>query len=115
MKVFLINGQKFTCRDSMAGDIVETILDEDRLGTQRVYKVCKLIKSGITAIRHYHNIPTFDSDDRDWDGDYNISIYKDKQGINLIHIRSGYQIPRVYIFIGLKEWDSEFDSWLKYL
>ena len=111
--VFLINGHKFSCRNSMAGDTVKDILDEDRLGTRRVYKVIKL-KSGRMALRHYHNVPTFDSDDREWDGDYNISIYKDKQGINLIHTRSGYQIPRVYIFIGLKEWDSEFDSWLEY-
>ena len=112
--VFLINGQKFNCHDSMAGDVVNEILDEDRLGTRRAYKVCKL-KSGIKALRHYHNIPTFDSDDREWDGDYNISMYKDKKGINLIYIRSGYRTPRAYIFVGLKEWDSEFDSWLKYL
>ncbi|MBR3722247.1 MAG: hypothetical protein IKN12_05715 [Selenomonadaceae bacterium] len=112
--VFLINGQEFTCRDSMAGDVVEAIFDEDRLGTKRIYNVRKL-KSGIKALRHYHNIPTFDSDDREWDGDFNISIYKDKQGINLIHTRSGYRIPRVYIFVGLQEWDTEFESWLKYL
>lgn len=112
--VFWINEQKFTCRDFIAGDSVKDILNEDRLGTRRTYKVCKL-KNGIKALRHYHNIPTFDSDDREWDGDFNISLYKDKHGVNLIHIRSGYRIPRVYVFVGLQEWDTEFDSWLKYL
>ena len=112
--VFRVNGQNFTCRDSMAGEIVKDILSEDKLGERRTYNISKL-KCGIKALRHYHNIPTFDSDDREWDGDFNISLYKDKQGINLIHIRSGYRIPRVYIYVGLEEWDAEFASWLKYL
>ncbi len=112
--VFRVNGQNFTCRDSMSGEIVEDILSEDKLGERRTYNICKL-KCGIKALRHYHNIPTFDSDDREWDGDFNISLYKDKHGINLIYIRSGYRIPRVYIYVGLEEWDAEFASWLKYL
>ena len=112
--VFRINGRKFTCRDSMSGQIVKDIFSEDKFGERRSYNICKL-KNGVKALRHYHNIPTFDSDDREWDGDFNISLYKDKQGINLIHIRSGYRIPRVYIYVELQNWDIEFASWLKYL
>ena len=60
-------------------------------------------------------IPTFDSDDRDWDGYSRTVVYRDSEGVNIIHCRHGYLIPRIECYIGLTKSTPAFDEWLKLL
>ena len=60
----------------------------------------------------YNDIPTFDSDDRVWDGNEYIAIYSDKGVINLISCHCGYQIPDIRVYINLKNFDAAFSEWI---
>lgn len=60
-------------------------------------------------------IPTFDSDDRDWDGYSRTVVYRDSEGVNIIHCRHGYLIPRIECYTGLMKSTPAFDECLKLL
>ena len=60
------------------------------------------------------DVPTFDSDDREWDGDKDCVIYFDRE-IILLSCRSGYKVPRIKIYIGLKKAPTDFKNWLIYI
>lgn len=75
----------------------------------------RLSPDGVKFLYFYNDIPTFDSYDRIWDGDeYNI-IYKDSEGVNLIYCRSGYRIPKIKIYVGLKNSNPDFSEYLNKL
>ena len=63
----------------------------------------------------YNNIPTFDSGDREWDSAVHITVYADESGINLIHCRHGYKVPRIKVYIGLQKSIPAFTEWLEKL
>lgn len=63
----------------------------------------------------YESIPTFDSGDREWDSMSHIAVYADDEGINMIHCRHGYAIPRIKVYIGLKKSIPAFNLWLERL
>lgn len=75
-------------------------------------------------LRHYSDekkflfyseeIPTFDSDDREWDSMKYRALYCDDYGVNLIHCHEGYKLPRINICVGLKKASAEFFRWLIY-
>ena len=76
------------------------------------------LRSGTDGVRFlyfYEDIPTFDSYDREWDGNGDTVIYKDAEGINLIYCRSGYKISEIEIYIGLTDAEPDFSEWLNKL
>ena len=112
--VYQVSGQRFKDLSFMKGKITKQIFAKDKYGVRVNYDVIRY-PSGIKSLKHYHNIPTFDSDDREWDGDYCVAIYQGETGINLLHSQSGYKIPRIHIFLGLKKSEPDFSEWLGYL
>lgn len=63
----------------------------------------------------YESIPTFDSGDREWDSMSHLAVYADDEGINMIHCRHGYAIPKIKVYIGLKKSIPAFNLWLERL
>lgn len=61
------------------------------------------------------DIPTFDSEDREWDSVNQITLYEDAGEILLICCKHGYRIPRIEVYIGLVHATTEFAEWLKRL
>ena len=63
----------------------------------------------------YERIPTFDSGDREWDSACHLAVYADADGINMIHCRHGYKVPRIEVYIGLVKSIPAFTEWLERL
>lgn len=78
---------------------------------------CELRKraDGTRFLYFFHDIPTFDSSDRDWDSCCQTAVYRRGEEICMIDCRHGYQIPRILVYIGLTESTPAFDEWLKRL
>ena len=70
---------------------------------------------GTRFLFSYEEIPTFDSEDRDWDGMSHCAVYCDDKGINLIHCRHGYGIARISVYTGLVRAFPDFMKWLERL
>ena len=108
---YQIYDRKFNNLNFSNGDEIKIFAENKFSG----YKLSLMQRSGGEKKFLYQceNIPTFDSDDREWDGFKKCVIYFDR-GINLIHCRYGYKIPRIKIFLNLQQADNgQFLTWLK--
>lgn len=79
------------------------------------YSEIRRHKDGTLFLFSYEDIPTFDSEDRDWDGMSHCAVYCDEKGVNLIRCRHGYFAARINIYIGLKKAFPDFMQWLERL
>lgn len=61
------------------------------------------------------DIPTFDAGDREWDSMSHLAVYRDEQGINMIHCTHGYKIPRIGVYISLLKGIPAFLKWIEIL
>ena len=68
---------------------------------------------GTKFLFSYSSVPTFDSGDREWDSISHIVVYADDAGINMIHCRHGYAIPRIKVYVGLMKTVPAFTTWLE--
>ena len=109
--IFKVNGRKFQDLSFLHG---KDIQDFDSKEWDYVNKLCEY-DDGKRFFYHYHSIPTFDSDDRDWDGSFSLAMFKDEFGIHLIKARYGYNLPRISIYLTLKNIPDRLKNWLEFL
>ena len=106
--VYQIHGREFTDLNFAKGEILKTFEDSTR---KDLFEV-RQYPDGKKFIYHFYDIPTFDAEDRDWDGDGDVVVFRDNDGVNLISCRSGYYIPEIEIFVGLQTQDADFEKFL---
>lgn len=104
--VYRIHGREFTDLSFLYGDTLEKYPDN--------YQIRKH-EDGTKFLFAYTSIPTFDFEDRLWDGVAHTAVYCDDEGVNLLHSRHGTLISKIEIYIGLTRSISIFDEWLKLL
>lgn len=104
--VYQIHGRKFTDLSFLHGDTLEKYPDN--------YQIRKH-EDGTKFLFSYTSIPTFDLEDRLWDGVAHTAVYCDDEGFNLLHSRHGASISKIEIYIGLIRSIPVFDEWLKLL
>lgn len=66
---------------------------------------------GTKFIYQYEDVPVFDSGDSEWDRIDEWIFYRD-DGINLIRCRHGWAIPKINIYLGLKNIPAELEKLL---
>ena len=108
--VYKVNDRQFTDLECMKGNSIETF--EKKNGN--VFEIRKY-NDGKRFLFHYHEIPTFDSGDREWDSICHVVVFRDNKGINLIHCQHGYKIPRILIYLNLKKSNPKLDKWFEQL
>ena len=103
---YTLNGRTYTDVSSFhAGDRQK--LEEDVEIRTDIY--------GSKVLWVYQEIPTFDSDDRDWDSHAVRYLIYDGREIDLIYMRGGYHIAKLKIYKGLQYADRGLKSYLKQL
>ena len=107
---YQINGNKFTDLSCLRGTVIKK-MGKEHDGKQNLM----MLECGLKAVLQQREIPTFDMDDREWDGNAYTLFYRDKKGVNLIYCRCGYKIPRIYVYIGLQKSTPDIDEQLKLL
>ena len=109
--IFKVRGRQFKDLSFALGKDIEIfeVQKRDFANAIREYE------DGKRFFHHYHSIPTFDSYDRDWDGDCVVDMFRDDAGIHLIHSQFGYNIPRIEIYLTLKNIPDRFKNWLEFL
>lgn len=70
---------------------------------------------GTLFLFSYASTPTFDFSDRLWSGVSHTVIYRDKQGVTLLHCHHGAYAANIEVYLGLAEANPSFDPWLKRL
>ena len=108
--VYKVNGRQFKDLDCTKGNAIKTF-DEEHGNFFEIREYA----DGEKFLFHYHDIPTFDSGDREWDSICHVVVFRDNKGINLIHCQHGYKVPRILIYLNLKKSNAKFDKWLKQL
>ena len=103
---YRIHRRKFRDLSFMEGEVVRALPDG---GEVRAHA------DGTRFLYFHKNIPTFDSEDRTWDGNGQTVAYRDDAGTHLIYCRHGYRIPKIQVFIGLVKSAPEFEEKLRLL
>lgn len=99
---YSVNGRTIKDLSFAKGNKIKAFSEDNEL---------RVSEDGVKFLYFYEDIPTFDSDDYIWDGDKHTVIYRDSEGINLLSCRCGYRIPKIYVYIGLKEKPSELSEY----
>ena len=108
---YKVGSRKFTDLSFLKGEMIKEIFS----GGAYALSLVRRRPDGAKVLSIYEEIPTFDSDDREWDGTAYTCLYRDGREVNLLYCRYGYSIPRIDIYLGLKETAPDFSSWLDLL
>jgi len=103
---YRVNERVFTDLSFYKGETVEEYPDD--------YEI-RRHSDGTLFLFSYEDIPTFDSEDRIWDGMSHCAVYCDEKGINLIHCRHGYRTGGIKVYTGLVRAFPDFMPWLERL
>ena len=109
--VFKVRGRQFTDLSFVSGEDIKVFEKEEGKFSNKLREY----EDGKRFFHHYHSVPTFDSDDRSWDGDCVVDMFKDDAGIHLITSQFGYSIPRIKIYLTLKNIPDRLKNWLEFL
>ena len=108
---YQVREKNFKNLDFVKGKVIKVIAEEKFTG----YKlILKQFPGGEKFLYQCEDVPTFDSDDRDWDG-FKVCILYSDQELTAISCRYGYQIPSIDIYLRLKSADERFYQWLDLL
>lgn len=110
---YKIGSKIFKDINFLHGNICENIFTKKDFGDCCSYDVINLRGVG-KAVHHYHNVPVFDAEDREFDGDYHVLLYRDEYGVNLLQTRGGYKLSRIYIYVKLEQSTPNFNDWLRF-
>ena len=103
---YTLNGRTYTDVGSFhAGE--EIALDKDIL--------IRTDQFGSKVLRVYHEIPTFDFEDREWDSCSIEYLFFDGRDIHMVFMRGGYKIARLILYKKLVGADMELQPYLKKL
>ncbi|MCH5187033.1 MAG: hypothetical protein J1F63_01420 [Oscillospiraceae bacterium] len=86
---YILNGREYTDIESFRGRTLKEIA-EDILIREDVY--------GNKVLQCYESVPTFDSEDREWDGAVSEFLMFDGKDVNLVTSRYGYKIPSFKVY-----------------
>lgn len=81
----------------------------DITDSQQVYKD----KNGKKVLRFYVSVPTFDSNDREWDSYRKLFLIPDEDGITGIMVCGGYRIAKVFTYRDIRWADEKTEKLLK--
>lgn len=109
--IFKVRGRQFKDLSFAMGEDIEVFERQEGKFSNKIREY----EDGKRFFHHYHSIPTFDSSDCDWDGNYVVDMFRDDVGINLIHCRFGYSVPEISIYLTLKNIPARFKNWLEFL
>lgn len=108
--VYRVNGREFTDLSFAKGTLLENLKGDERNGVK-----LKQYEDGTKFLLFHYNVPTFDSSDREYDGNCLAAVYRDDSGVKLIHCHYGYKLPRICFYLNLKKSNEEFDKLLEYI
>lgn len=108
--VYLVHGREFEDLSFATGETLKEFNSCYGIG-----HALKIYPDGKKFIFAFEEIPTFDSGDREWDSMKYVVLYRDDEGVNLIHCQHGYEIPSIKIYIGLYKITPVISKWLNYL
>lgn len=106
---YQVLGRKFTDLSFVKGNTLQELGTKDA----RTYEIRSF--GNDKALYRYEDIPTFDSDDREYDGNGYCIIFRDTMGVHLFEARAGYKLPSISIYLSLQNAEPDFDKWLQYL
>lgn len=100
---YSVRGRNFVDLSFRDGEKISEI--SESTGYQRYADGAELRRhaDGTKFIYQYEDVPVFDSGDAEWDRIDEWIFYRDADGINLIRCRHGWAIPKINIYLGLKE------------
>ncbi len=108
--VYRVNGREFTDLSFAKGTLLENLKGDERNGVK-----LKQYEDGTKFLLFHYDVPTFDSSDREYDGNCLAAVYRDDSGVKLIHCHYGYKLPRIRFYLNLKKSNEEFDKLLEYI
>ena len=103
---FRVHGREFKNLSFLSGETLQEFMDHYTLRKH---------PDGTKYLFQHVEIPTFDFEDRVWDGDSYMAVYKNEIGYNMLYCRCGYSIPSIMVYIGLIESESFFTDLMKKL
>lgn len=89
---YILNRREYTDIESFCGRDIEKITEDVSI-MEDAYKN--------KVLNCYQSIPTFDSEDREWDSALDEFLMFDGKDINLVVCRHGYKIPSFKVYGGL--------------
>ena len=80
--------------------------DVDSLWTERIEELTQNVsigedKFGEKVLRIQHNLPTFDSGDREWDSKHWLNLMFDGKDVHLVTMNGGYRIAQLTFYENL--------------